>query len=200
MGASCVGVDLSDQAITKAKELNEQLDLGCEFIESDVYDLGNHLSGEFDIVFSSYGTITWLPDMDKWAEIVKKFLKHDSGKLHLIEFHPYIWMWDEAFEKISYPYFNTGAFKEQVKGTYAEPSAPIQAENVFWNHALSEVFGSLLNADFNIVDFREYKHSPYNVLDNMHKHNEWVYRHEELKDKIPYVYSIEALVKNDNKR
>src|SRR5436189_4993553 len=64
MGAKVTGVDLSDKSIEKAKELNKQLDLDADFICCNIYDLPNHLTKEFDIVFTSYGTIGWLPDLN----------------------------------------------------------------------------------------------------------------------------------------
>ena len=67
MGAIATGVDLSDEAITKARDINDRLGLGTEFICSDVFALKEKLHQQFDIVFTSYGTIAWLPDLDKWA-------------------------------------------------------------------------------------------------------------------------------------
>ncbi|MEO6583015.1 MAG: class I SAM-dependent methyltransferase, partial [Ferruginibacter sp.] len=75
LGATCTGVDLSDEAISLAKEINAELQLNCDFICCNVYDLKMHLDKKFDIVFTSYGTIGWLPDLDAWAEIVAHFLK-----------------------------------------------------------------------------------------------------------------------------
>ena len=70
LGAKCVGVDLSDEAIKTAKEINAELKLHAEFICCNVYDLKNHLEQKFDIVFTSYGTIGWLPDLEQWAEFI----------------------------------------------------------------------------------------------------------------------------------
>ena len=67
MGAKVVGVDFSDKAIEKAKAFNTKLGLDAVFICCDVYDIPTHLDEQFDIVFTSYGTIGWLPDLDKWA-------------------------------------------------------------------------------------------------------------------------------------
>src|SRR6476620_9886728 len=57
LGATTVGIDLSDKAIDKATELATQLNVDAKFLCSDVYDLPNHLDEQFDIVFTSYGTI-----------------------------------------------------------------------------------------------------------------------------------------------
>nr|HMQ81182.1 class I SAM-dependent methyltransferase [Ignavibacteria bacterium] len=70
LGAKVTGVDLADKAIDAARELNAELGLDAEFICSDVFDLKNVLDKKYDIVFTSYGTIGWLPDLDKWADIV----------------------------------------------------------------------------------------------------------------------------------
>ena len=84
-GADCVGVDLSDEAINLAKEINSELNLHTGFICCNVYDLKQHLDKKFDIVFTSYGTIGWLPDLDKWAEIVAHFLK-PGGIFYIADF------------------------------------------------------------------------------------------------------------------
>jgi 2-polyprenyl-3-methyl-5-hydroxy-6-metoxy-1,4-benzoquinol methylase len=73
MGAKVTGVDLSDKAIEKAKELSVQLDLDARFICSDLYELPTILDEQFDLVFTSYGTIGWLPDLDKWGAVVSRF-------------------------------------------------------------------------------------------------------------------------------
>src|SRR5688572_730649 len=69
LGAEVTGVDLSDKAIAKAKELAKQTGANAEFICTDIYELPQHLDKKFDVVFTSYGTIGWLPDLDKWAKI-----------------------------------------------------------------------------------------------------------------------------------
>ena len=99
MGADCVGVDLSDEAINLAKEINAELKLHAEFVCCNVYDLKQHLDKKFDIVFTSYGTIGWLPDLDAWAAIVWHFLK-PGGTFYIADFHPTLWMMDENFERL----------------------------------------------------------------------------------------------------
>jgi len=57
LGAEVTGVDLSDRAIEKAKELSVKTNNQTTFICCNIYDLPNHLNNQFDIVFASYGTI-----------------------------------------------------------------------------------------------------------------------------------------------
>ncbi len=91
MRAVVTGVDLSDKAIGKANELAQQTNAAATFVCCDIYDLPNHLNKQFDIVFTSYGTIGWLPDIDKWAAIVSTYLK-PGGKFIFADFHPVVWM------------------------------------------------------------------------------------------------------------
>lgn len=67
IGAKTTGVDLSDKAIEAAKKINNEMNLDSEFIASDVYNLPKVHNKKYDIIFASYGTIGWLPDLDKWA-------------------------------------------------------------------------------------------------------------------------------------
>ncbi len=79
MGANCVGIDFSAHAIMEAKKLNQRIQQNAEFIECNVYDVPDLKLEKFDKVFTTYGTIGWLPDLDKWAKIISHFLK-PNGK------------------------------------------------------------------------------------------------------------------------
>jgi len=123
LGATVTGVDFSEKAIQAAKAIATKLQTDTRFLCCDIYDLPNHLDEPFDIVFTSYGTIGWLPDLDKWAKVISKFLKPD-GQLIFVEFHPVVWMFDYDFKSVAYDYFNTEAIIETTEGTYADKSAP----------------------------------------------------------------------------
>src|SRR6478672_980179 len=163
MGAQATGVDLSDKAIEKAKEYNDQLGLDTQFICCDIYDLPNHLDEKFDIVFTSYGTIGWLPDMTKWAQLISNFLK-PNGKFVFVEFHPVVWMFDDYFKTVFYSYFNTEPIVETLTGTYADKDAAIETKSVGWNHPTSEVLNALLQSGLELNSFDEYDYSPYNCF------------------------------------
>ncbi|TXB66790.1 class I SAM-dependent methyltransferase [Vicingus serpentipes] len=189
--ATTVGVDLSDKAIATAKELTKTTNTNAEFICCDVYDLPNHLNQKFDIVFTSYGTIGWLPDLDKWAKIVSQFLKPE-GQFVFVEFHPFVWMYDNNFKEIKYSYFNVEPIIEVEEGTYADKSANIKQTEVSWNHDLSEVINSLIKNGLTINSFNEYDYSPYNCFNETIEIEPNKYKIKHLADKIPMVYSIIA--------
>lgn len=196
LGAKTTGVDFSDKSIKSANELAKKTGVDADFICCDIYDLPNHLNKKFDIVFTSYGTIGWLPDLNKWAKIVSKYLK-PTGKFVFVEFHPVVWMFDDNFENIEYNYFNLGAIIETESGTYADKNANINQEYVMWNHGISEVVNSLINNKLEINSLNEYDYSPYNCFNKTVKYDHKKFRIEHLKNNIPMVYSIVAEKKNN---
>lgn len=194
LGADVTGVDLSDKSIDSAKQLAKQTDSNAKFICCNIYDLPEHLNQKFDIVFTTYGTIGWLPDLDRWAKIISKFLK-PGGKFVFAEFHPVVWMFDDYFEKIGYNYFNSGPIAETQTGTYADRDAELTLSGVSWNHGISEVLNSLINNGLEINSFDEYDYSPYNCFEKTVEFEPGKFRIKHLENKIPMVYSICATKK-----
>ena len=192
LGAKVTGVDFSNKSIEFAKELAQVTNLEARFICCNIYDLPIHLNEEFDIIYTSYGTIGWLPDLKKWGELIQKFLKKE-GQFIFIEFHPVVWMFDDDFSKIHYNYFNKGVIIEEENGTYADRSAAITSRYCCWNHSLSEVFNSLINNNLSIVSFDEYDYSPYDCFMHTTEFENSKFRIQHFDDKIPMVYSIKAI-------
>jgi len=196
LGAQVTGVDLSDKAIEKANELAKLTESTAKFICSDIYDLPNHLDETFDIVFTSYGTIGWLPDINKWAYVVARFIK-PGGSFVFAEFHPVVWMFDDDFTRIKYRYFNSEAIIETEDGTYAEKEADIRQDSVTWNHGIGEVINSLSAKGLEIKALDEYDYSPYDCFNKTEKIAPKKFRIKHLEDKIPMVYSIVAIKKEN---
>lgn len=191
LGATATGIDFSDLAIAEAQKLSAETGLPAKFICSDVYKLPEVLDEKFDIVFTSYGTIGWLPDLDKWAAVIAKFLK-PGGRFVFAEFHPVVWMFDTNFEKVEYRYFKDEAIVETSSGTYADNDAPIEFETVSWNHSIGEVITSLVTAGLTIESFNEYDYSPYNCFKDMYEYETGKFRTKVHGNKLPMVYSLSA--------
>ncbi len=190
MGAKVTGVDLSNVAIENAKKLAKDLKLDANFICCDLYDLPQFLDEEFDLVFTSYGTIGWLPDLNKWAKLVNRFLK-TTGKFVFVEFHPVVWMFDDAFEKIEYSYFN----KEDIvteEDSYAAMNNSTKESFVTWNHPLGDVLSSLIENSLILTKFSEMDYSPYNCFQNTIEFEDGKFRIKGLEEKIPMVYALVA--------
>ncbi len=191
MGANVTAIDLSDESIRTAKELAIKTSQKVKFVNSGVYDLPNHLDGKFDMVFTSYGTITWLPDLDKWAKVISHFLS-DNGRFLIVDFHPFVWMFDDDFKFIKYNYFKDKGISEVEIGTYADKNSRENYEFVSWNHSVSELLSALIDNGIGINSFREYDYSPYNCLNAMLEVDESKYRIEKFDKMIPITFSLDA--------
>ena len=189
LGAKVTGVDLSDEAISAANNLAKKCETDTEFIVSDVYELPNVLDQKFDIVYTTYGTIGWLPDLKKWAKVISTFLK-PSGKLIFVEFHPFIWMFNNDFTEIQYDYFQGEPIIETLEGTYADQSAKISLQEVGWNHEISDVIQSLIDENLEIKNMQEYNYSPYSCFKNMIEIEKGKFQIPQFGAKVPYVYSL----------
>ncbi len=196
LGANVTGVDLSDRAIENAKLLANQAQTDTSFICCNIYDLPQYLNQKFDIVFTSYGVIGWLPDLHQWASLISGYLK-PKGKFVLVEFHPVVWMFDNDFEKVAYNYFKDGAIIETESGTYTDRNAAIKQEYVCWNHSSSEVINSMISNGLEILSFDEFDYSPYNCFNKTVEAEPKKFRIQHLDNKIPMVFSIEARKKTD---
>lgn len=191
MGAKVVGIDLSPKAIQKAQELNEKLGLSAKFICCDVYETREHVNQKFDTVFTSFGTIGWLPDLDKWAQVIADSLK-PGGRLIFVEFHPFVWMYDSDFKNIEYSYFNREPIIENNEGTYADRTAPLADTEVTWNHHLGDVLSAIIKAGLTITQFHEFPYSPHNCLKNMVETSPGQFQIKGLEEKIPLIYCLVA--------
>jgi 2-polyprenyl-3-methyl-5-hydroxy-6-metoxy-1,4-benzoquinol methylase len=194
LGASVTGADLSDEAIKEARALNEELKLDARFICCNVYDLKEKLDDKFDIVFTSYGVVGWLPDLDRWADTVAHFLK-PGGLFYIAEFHPVVWMFDDDFTHIKYYYDNRELIVTENQGTYTDREADIKGKEYSWNHSLSEVLNALIRAGLELKSFNEHMYSPYPYFRNMVESNPGQWHIKGMEGKIPMVYSVSAIKK-----
>jgi len=191
LGAQVTGVDFSEISIALGRSLNEQLGLNVSFVVSDIYSLPENLSGQFDFVFTSYGVLTWLPDLDRWAAVVAKFLK-PGGTFYIAECHPTLYMYDHATQKIGYRYFDhTEPYEEVEEGTYADVNADIAQREYFWSHSLATVFQSLLKQNLQVIDFQEFDFSPYDCFPNMQEAEPNRFVFGDLTNRMPHVFSLE---------
>lgn len=191
LGAQVTGIDFSDKAIEVAKNLNSQLGLNATFICCDVYETLEHINEQYDIVYTSYGTIGWLPDLDRWASVISTTLK-PGGKLVFFEFHPVVWMFDNDFTHIEYNYFKDEPIKEDESGTYADRYVEIEYSTITWNHSLSEVMQALINQNLQIEYFQEFDYSHYACFNNTVEFEPNKFRIQTFENKIPMMYGLVA--------
>jgi len=135
MGARCTGVDLSDEGIAFAKALSERINQPAQFVCCNVLDTSAHVEELFDIVFTSYGTIGWLPDLKPWGKMIAERLK-PGGTFYIVDFHPIVWMFDYTSGKaeMKYGYHQNEVIYDEYEGTYANQDSKMKSIEYGWNH------------------------------------------------------------------
>jgi SAM-dependent methyltransferase len=190
-GATVVGLDFSPEAIGAARRLADELKLPARFVCADVYSAAVALGETFDIVFTSYGALAWLPDLDAWAKQVAACLKR-GGRFHLVEFHPLVQMYSPDLSRLAFPYDSHGvATRTEDVGTYADREAPIRVVDVEWSHGLGTVVNSLIRAGLVLESLREHDWSPYPLWPGSVEIAPGRYQVSSLPD-APLVYSVIA--------
>ncbi|MFX1378975.1 MAG: class I SAM-dependent methyltransferase [Promethearchaeota archaeon] len=195
LGANVTGVDFSDKAINYAKCLSSELNIPARFIHANLYDIPNILTEKFDIVFTSYGTICWLPDLVKWAQIISNSLK-SGGVFYIIDGHPFGFIVDDKQKpfKVGFNYFSEGKpvyFDEG--GAYADLSAELKNQASYqWDHPISDIINAIINANLIIEFLHEFPFTFFSIHPNMKRREDGYWEFENYKFSIPMMFSIRA--------
>ena len=197
LGAEVVGLDLSGEAISEARALAARAGIAAEFVEANVYEAVESLSGRrFDIVYTGRGALVWLPDLVRWAEIVAALLE-PGGIFYIDEHHPIGEIFDDEAEelRIRYPYFHAPEpDRWDEPGTYADPTEAT-TENVTyqWGHTIGQVVTALAQAGLVIAFLHEsdslfWKRIPFMVPGEVP--GTWVL--PEHRESVPLVFLLKA--------
>jgi SAM-dependent methyltransferase len=189
LGAKVTGLDFSLVAIEKARELAILCKEDLAFVEEDVLQYNGAGSARFEVVFTSYGTIGWFSDLSAWAKVVARSLV-SGGSFVMVDFHPFIWSFDDDLKSFAYDYFQAEPIIEVTNGTYADRTAPLNDTIATWNHGMSEIISALLAAGLNLKEFKEYDYSTYDCFANLQQDAPEVFRFEHVPVKIPMMYSL----------
>lgn len=162
-GADVTGVDLSPRAVAEAVRLAERAGLAARFVEADVLDVD--LGARFDVIFSSWGTIGWLPDLAPWADTILRHLA-PGGRFVLVEGHPTLWMFGETLPAhVKYDYFGGEPIETAPRtGFYADTTAEIPMSEYGWNHSFAEVLGVLLARGLRVTRLDEGDRIPWQAF------------------------------------
>ena len=193
LGARTTGVDFSEDAIGLARGLNEELGLGVRFIQSNIYDLPDALDEQFDIVFTSYGVLNWLPDIGRWAEVVSDHLK-PGGVFYIVEFHPFAAVFEasEAGDMVpTYGYFHHELSFEGGEPSYAGEGI-IESPTYQWQHSLGDIVSALVDAGLRIEFLREFPFNCYRLHPVMERGDDGWWRLPKHNESFPQMFSVRA--------
>ncbi len=196
MGAEATGVDLSEKAITLAESLSQECHIPARFVRSDIYGLPNVLDGTFDIVYTSYGVLCWLPDLAGWAKVAAHYLA-PGGTFYMAEYHPFANIFDNSAEatglRISAAYFDQGPFIYQPGVSYADPDTPVKAPEAYeWQHTMGEILSALTGAGLRLEFLHEFPYTNYQALPFLIEDGDRRWTLPDKASTIPLMFSIRA--------
>ncbi len=193
LGAQVTGMDFSEEAIRLARSLSEELNINARFIHSNIYESRAVLEEKFDIVYTSYGVLCWLPDLMEWGRIIHHFLK-ENGTFYIVEFHPIRSMFDEA-GNMKEPYFHSEKpIRYEGSGSYADPSAHFHHVTYEWLHSLADIVNALIEAGLGIEFLHEFPFSVYGDCPWLEKRQDNLWYHKDRNIRMPLLFSLKAEV------
>jgi SAM-dependent methyltransferase len=205
-GAIVTGIDFSSEGIAYARKLSKQTNLPAEFIRSDLYALSSVLdaAGSFDIVYTSYGVLNWLPDLVPWGALIARYLK-PGGFFYIVEAHPTSRMFpmDEDMPKAKtfrpfFSYFHDPAGIRFAPGAdYADPDAMHQIAAHEWQHSMADIVNALTGAGLVIERLNEFPYCAWKVVAGCDVVEEFSSSHQYFgravsEPKLPLMFSLRA--------
>jgi len=175
-GAVATGLDFSPAAIEEARRLVAATGIAAEFVCADVYDARAALIGQFDVAFSSWGTICWLPDLTRWAMTIASLLA-PGGVFYFADAHPNMLTLEERDGRIV-PEFAIDTPPDQPlifdePQTYTGDATPLAAPRTYqWIHSLSRILGALVGAGLTLDFLHEHPWLPWPPVPSCVKCNE----------------------------
>jgi SAM-dependent methyltransferase len=164
LGANeCVGFDISDVAIQEAQERAERCQFNCQFVRSDIYEIGPEYESQFDVVYLSSGSLGWMPDIMLFFAKAADLLKED-GQIFIHEIHPFSEMlpFDDAegddYLRIVEPYFKSEPYIDYGDLDYVGGAQYTSTKPQYWFvFKLSDILLGLIENQISIEHFSEYE-------------------------------------------
>ncbi|MDO9399012.1 MAG: class I SAM-dependent methyltransferase [Herbiconiux sp.] len=193
-GATVTGVDFSHPALAAAAQLAQRAGVAATWVETDVLDARSAVIGDFDVVYTSIGTITWLADLDRWAAQIAALLR-PGGTFFIRDGHPALYALDEEAPTLTtrYPYFGDGRAQQwDDESTYVGDGKVAHPRTFEWPHPLSEILGALLGAGLRLLHFDEGRTLPWRFSPRMVEVDGDFAWPEPERNLVPCTYTIVA--------
>jgi SAM-dependent methyltransferase len=156
-----VGFDISDTAISEAKQLAKIANLNAKFERTNILEIGDQFNNYFDFIYISEGSLQWFPDLNDYFNVVSGMLKK-GGQILIFEMHPFAYFFENGFdfEKRNFEklisYFKKGPYNYAAGLDYVG-GAEYESNECFWfMHKMSDIISAVLQAGIEIQEFEEY--------------------------------------------
>jgi len=197
LGAQVTGADFSTEAISLARALASELEIDANFVQSDIYDLPGVHNAVYDIVYTSYGVLSWLPDLTRWAQVIAHFLK-PGGTFYIAEIHPFAYVFNDEDDaedlEVHYPYFHhPEPLRFEFDGSYAAPEVRTNHNVTYeWSHSLSDVINAVLCAGLQLEFLHEFPFASFKMYPFLEEGKDGWWWLEGKSGSIPMTFSLKA--------
>lgn len=210
-GARAVGLDISGEAVSSARNLAQRANIPVEYVHANVYDAPDALQGrQFDVIYTGKGALYYLPDLAAWARTIAQLLR-PGGTLYIAEFHPLLNALrprphngdgpdlvghDHHADSlvIGHDYLANGVMQRESTHTYTDgPALEEGATDFFeWMHGLDDVINAVTAAGLLIGSLRESPQIPWRRWDRMTRTPEGWWQLPAGEPRIPLLYALLA--------
>jgi len=200
-GAKVVGLDISGESVRAARRIAADRGVDVEYVQGNAYDAVAATGGRtFDIVYTGKGSLCYLPDLDRWADVVARLLK-PGGALYVVEFHPLLYALGVvpapgAGEEllIRADYLAGGAEERDAGRTYTDGPALAEATVAYeWRHDIGQVVTALCGAGLRIDRLREDARIPWPRWSTMRPDAAGWFALPTGEPRIPLLYAVRAV-------
>jgi SAM-dependent methyltransferase len=161
--STVIGLDISERMLALAKAKSSQLGSSARWIHADVLNPPTELFASADLVYTGKGSLPWVTDLTKWAEVIRNLLR-PGGRLFVHESHPLNWIWDAKADshRLSHDrsYFDEAprpneTFPASAVGRFAPVDQP---PPVAWEHqwTLGTIVTTLVEAGLHLQRLEEH--------------------------------------------
>jgi 2-polyprenyl-3-methyl-5-hydroxy-6-metoxy-1,4-benzoquinol methylase len=193
-GALVTGLDFSPSAIAEARKLARETGTDVQFVEGNVYDARTLLEGPFDLVYTTWGTIVWLPDIAGWAQVVASLLK-PGGWLYFLDGHPMMQCLEMIDGRIVLRLdWRTPRDRPIVEssGTSYTGDKVADLESHEWIHPMADMLNALIGAGLRLDWIREHTRLAWPYFPDMRRDEDGMYLLPEGHPRLPLALSLKA--------
>ena len=187
-----VGVDDSEEAVRWAGQTSLREGVEVEFVHSDVLDVRRAVTGRFDMVYSSVGSLARHRDLDQWARVVASLLA-PGGRIFIRDDHPVRQTLADDVASgltITRPYFDGPALLEGL----ADDDQILGSEGLFreWTHSLGRVVTALTRAHMVIDELEEFDVMSWNAWPGVMVPVDEGFAFARGRSRVPLEYVLQA--------
>ncbi len=158
-----IGFDIAVNQVKFANESAKALHSNCQFIATNILEIGNEFYDRFDLIIITIGALCWFKNLNVFFEKVSKCLKKD-GFVIINEQHPITNMLsapgEENYNNETPANITNSYFKKEWKGNdgmyYITKKTYKSKTFTDYTHPFSEIFGAICNSGLNITGLQEF--------------------------------------------